>query len=216
MWKQAWNDPSFRKQLLFSTTLLAAVLALLFFVLAFAEQRSGFVIEEGWLDWYGASGNYSTAIFSCTYSAVWFGLIFTLGDPKRTLLLIRVYLLVQLLRAIILFLVPLDPPNGIVPLDDPFLRLTFYNGRPNLKDLFFSGHVATLLMFCFILPRRWQKNVMLLLALAAGLLLVLQRVHYAIDVAAAPAFAFLAVFIARRWTGRSSSSSSAASSTTIS
>lgn len=175
------------------------MLAILFFVLEYAEKRNGFVIERGLTDYLGAPKDYSGFIFSCTYATIVFGLLLTFGNPQRTLLLVRVYLLVQLFRCLLLLLVPLDPPEGIIPLHDPFLQSTFYNGRPNLKDLFFSGHVATLLMFPFILPQKWAKIVVLLLTIIAGSLLVLQRVHYAIDVGAAPLFAFLAFRLARRW-----------------
>lgn len=175
------------------------MLVILFFVLEYAEKRNGFVIERGLLDFIAAPKDYSIFIFTCTYATIVFGLLLTFGNPQRTLLLVRVYLLVQLFRCLLLLLVPLNPPEGIIPLHDPFLQSTFYNGRPNLKDLFFSGHVATLLMFPFILPQKWAKIIVLLLTIVAGSLLVLQRVHYAIDVGAAPLFAFLAFRLAKRW-----------------
>ncbi len=209
-WPAAWRDFSFRKNLFVSIILLAVVLAGFFFVLEYAETREGIVIEKGWLDGIAGTQDFSTWIFACTYIATLAGIFFCSRKPLTALLLIRTYLLLQFFRALTLLIFPLDPPEGIIPLDDPFLRSTFYNGRPNLKDLFFSGHVATLVMFVFIVPQKWVKMLLVVAAVVAGMLLALQRAHYVVDVIAAPLFAFGAFVVARWWTSfmRLSTSSS--------
>lgn len=194
-----WNNPIFRKQLVISLALLALVLLLLFFILEYAENRAGFIIEKGWMDAIAAPANYSVLIFTATYSAAAFGVFLCFRKPETALLLIRTYLLLQLMRALVLFVVPLDPPEGIIPLNDPFLQSTFYNGRPNLKDLFFSGHIATTLIFFCILPQRWAKGIIITLTLLAATCIVLQRVHYISDVIAAPFFTWIAFRLAKRW-----------------
>jgi hypothetical protein len=199
-WSKALKDPSFRKNLLWSLLLLIFVLTGFFFVLQFAENRDGIVIEKHWLDGIISPRDFSSWIFTCTYGATILGLIFCFRNPVTTLLLIRTYLLLQLLRAITMLLVPLNPPEGIIPLNDPFLHATFYSGRPNLKDLFFSGHVATLVMFIPLISNKWVKGIIVAAALTAGILLAAQRVHYVIDVIAAPLFAVIAFLLARKWT----------------
>ncbi len=198
-WTAAWKEISFRKNLLASIILLVFVLAGFFFVLEYAEARDGIVIEKGLLDGVVSPSDFSGVIFGFTYAATVAGLFFCSRRPFLALLLIRTYLLLQLFRALTLLVFPLDPPEGIIPLDDPFLRSTFYNGRPNLKDLFFSGHVATLVMFVFIVPQKWVKILLVIAAVVAGVLLALQRAHYVVDVIAAPLFAFGAFVVARWW-----------------
>jgi hypothetical protein len=193
------------RRLFISLGLLAGVITLLFFVLEYVEDRSGVVIERGWLDAIPPY-DHSLLIFSMSYLVILFGIVVCVRRRESELLLIRSYLLLQFFRCITLLLVPLDPPDGIIPLDDPFLESTFYNGRMNLKDLFFSGHIGTMLLFAFILRDKWMKGLVIGFTILTAILLVVQRVHYITDVAAAPVFAFLAFFIARRWTSAASSS----------
>lgn len=57
-------------------------------------------------------------------------------------------------------------------------------------DLFFSGHTALLFIF-FSISRR---SIFALLTIVLAFLLMIQRVHYSIDVIAAVPFAFGIVF----------------------
>ncbi|CAN5357272.1 hypothetical protein BH09BAC5_BH09BAC5_29030 [soil metagenome] len=197
-WRTAFTDKLFRRKFLISIILLALVLTGFYFVLGYAEKRQGLIIEKGWLNEILMPRDFSFWIFSFTYSATILGLLFCFRNPLTTLLLIRTYLLIQLLRAIVLLIFPLNPPEGIIPLDDPFLHSTFYAGRPNLKDLFFSGHVATLVMFILIVHSKWLRPILIFATCAAGILLILQRVHYISDVVAAPFFAFVAYYFVKK------------------
>lgn len=198
-WSAALKDNFFRRKLFASAFLLILVLILFFFVLQFAEKRNGFVIEKNWLNGIIPPTDFSTWIFTFTYSATFLGLTFCFLKPSTTLLLIRTYLLLQFLRALTLLIIPLNPPEGIIPLNDPFLHATFYNERANLKDLFFSGHVATLVMCIPIISNKWIRIILAIAATAAGILLIAQRVHYIADVITAPFFAVLAFYLAKRW-----------------
>ncbi|MDQ3110595.1 MAG: hypothetical protein M3R17_11935 [Bacteroidota bacterium] len=198
-WKSALKNKSFRKDLFLSIVFLGAVLFGFIFVLEFVENRSGFSIEKDWLNKIIAPRDFSSWIFTCTYGAIIPGIVFCFLKPDTAILLIRTYLILQFLRAITLLLVPLNPPEGIIPLQDPFLHATFYDGRQNLKDLFFSGHVATLVMFVLVVPQKWVKWLLIIAAIAAGVLLIGQRVHYVVDVIAAPVFAVAAFKLAKRW-----------------
>lgn len=198
-WSSALKDRSFKRQLLVSTLLLVAVLTGFFFILQYAENRDGITIEKGWLKNIIASTDFSGWIFTLMYGATVLGIFSCFRKPGTALLLIRTYLLLQSLRAFTLLLVPLNPPEEIIPLQDPFLDATFYNGRTNLKDLFFSGHVATLVMFIPIISNKWIRLIIALAVIAIGIFLVAQRVHYIVDVIAAPVFAIIAFLLARRW-----------------
>ena len=97
-----------------------------------------------------------------------------------------------LFRVLTLFFVPLDSPESIIPLHDEILTHTFYAGGENLKDLFFSGHAATLFLFYFFTVNKVLKYLFLAAAISVSIGVVVQHVHYSYDVIAAPIFAYIA------------------------
>jgi membrane-associated phospholipid phosphatase len=198
-WKEAFREKHFRNVFLRDALLLICVLCILFVTLAYAETRTGFVIERGWLDAFISPIDLSLPIFIITYFATVGGVLLCILQPDELLRLIRLYLLIQGIRILTLLLLPLEAPEGIIPLNDPILQNTFYAGRPNLKDLFFSGHTATILMYGLVSGVVWRRWVFALLAAAAGILLAIQRVHYMLDVIAAPVFVWVCVWILTKW-----------------
>jgi len=93
------------------------------------------------------------------------------------------FAIVHLVRDFTLFLVPLSPPENTIYLEDPFLR-TFTPGKVLTKDLFFSGHTSFLfLIFYFADQFYWIQCTFFVLTL---IFLILQKVHYTIDIFIAP------------------------------
>lgn len=92
-------------------------------------------------------------------------------------------------------LVPLEPPVDIIPLQDDFLSGTFYDGRVLLKDLFFSGHTASIAVLAFLIQDKKWSRMILTMSIIVGSMLIMQHVHYTIDVVCAYMFAYLACTI---------------------
>ncbi len=89
------------------------------------------------------------------------------------------------MRFVTLSLVALDPPPGMVPLVDPIS--SFFSGNAAItKDLFFSGHTTTMVLIFLCLERRADKIIALIAAFTVAYLLLVQHIHYTIDVLAAP------------------------------
>lgn len=197
-WQTARTDARFRRLFLYSLLFLAVALTLLTLILGYTERRTGIVIEKNWLAAFPPQ-DFSILIFSITYGFAAAGIVYFFRRPETAMMLVQGYAMLTALRCITLLLVPLDPPEAIIPLNDPLLQHSFYAGRPNLKDLFFSGHVATLLLFGFLCKRKMISLIFFSAGAAAGVFLAVQRVHYITDIVAAPLFAFLAVFFTRRW-----------------
>ena len=97
-----------------------------------------------------------------------------------------------------MYILPLESPASIIPLKDSFLQNSFYSGRENLKDLFFSGHTATVFLFAFAFKKRVLKLFFAIGGTVVGIFVVLQHVHYSIDVIVAPAFAYFSVYLQRK------------------
>ena len=86
-------------------------------------------------------------------------------------------------------LVPFEAPEKLIVLKDPFVEM-FGSGESLTKDLFFSGHTATLFLLFLVVESKCLKYVFLVSAIIVGVAIVLQHVHYVIDVFAAPFFTY--------------------------
>jgi len=84
---------------------------------------------------------------------------------------------------------PLEAPPGMIPLDDPLVRL-LGPGKLLTKDLFFSGHTATLFLLGCAVPGRRSRILFFVCTAIVGISVLWQHVHYTIDVLAAPLFAY--------------------------
>jgi hypothetical protein len=62
------------------------------------------------------------------------------------------------------------------------------------KDLFFSGHTATMVFVCVFLKRNIEKKIALILSVLLVILLLIQHIHYTIDVIGAIAFTLFSIW----------------------
>jgi hypothetical protein len=106
------------------------------------------------------------------------------------LLVLWTYILLSLSRFLSITLVPLDPPANLIGLADP-LANTFYGPKFVTKDLFFSGHTSSLFLLFLCLRNRTDKMLALAGTVMVGILLLVQHVHYTMDVLAAPVLTWL-------------------------
>ncbi len=130
-----------------------------------------------------------TGIF--TNLPIFICILLILHRPMSTVYMFTAAILICIIRACSLYFVALEPPIHIIPLADPILEATFYRGNALLKDLFFSGHTANIMLIGLLADQIIIKRTMVVISALVGLLLILQHVHYSIDVLAAPLFAVL-------------------------
>lgn len=176
---------------------LAIVLFSFLHFLTFNETRIGFVFNDPILSRFEPI-NVSTITFITTYSFGLTGLVIATQHPIVFIQLIQAYTIMTIIRITCLYLVPLEPPVHIIPLKDIFLESSFYSGRENLKDLFFSGHTATICLFAFGFKNKQQKWIFSIGTVIVAMLILLQHVHYSIDVIAAPIVSFIAIRIQQK------------------
>ncbi len=129
--------------------------------------------------------NVSVYIFTITYGAIMLYVVFEFRKPHFLSRLMFAYAILLWLRVLTMSLLQLKAPIDIVFLQDPFLNSFIYDGNID-TDLFFSGH-AGLLFLLFFLSKKW---IFLFLGIVLSVLLMIQRVHYSIDVLAAFPFAY--------------------------
>jgi hypothetical protein len=98
-----------------------------------------------------------------------------------------------------IYWVALNPPEGLVDLHDPIAELFIYGENLAItKDLFFSGHTATMVFVCYFLPLAKERKIAIALTNVLVILLLVQHVHYSLDILAAPIATWVAIQLARR------------------
>ncbi|MGI8636566.1 MAG: phosphatase PAP2-related protein, partial [Segetibacter sp.] len=107
-------------------------------------------------------------------------------------------LFVSVSRLLTNYYVSLEPPVGLVSLVDPIL-LQFYGPDGITKDLFYSGHTASVFLAYLILRKKSEKIAALIATIIVGISLLLQHIHYTIDVVTAPFFVYFLFLLARKF-----------------
>ncbi len=198
VWRTHWQNLEFRQRFQLGLVIWIPVLIAFPFFFQFIEQRSGWAPN----DWLLAQlPSYDTSI-PC-FLVIWgmFGLFFyrALYQPKMLLLFLWGFIVLSLMRFCSIYLVPLEPPFNLIPLRDPISNL-FYGGKNSFitKDLFFSGHTSTQFLIFLCLQKKSDKIMALFATFLVGLMVLIQHVHYSMDVLAAPPLTYLVYLIAKR------------------
>lgn len=196
-WLLAIKNISFRSKLIIGIVLLLIVLIALPVFFQYIEQRQGYNLNDPLLVVL-PSANVSIPIFAMIWSMALLFIIRSTNNPQLFITYLFGFLFLCLFRFITLTLVPLNAPNSLIELQDPLSN--FFYGKKGFvtKDLFFSGHTATLCLFFFCFQRKWDKVIALLCTIAVGFLVLIQHVHYTIDVIVAPVFTYLSFFMAKK------------------
>ena len=173
----------------------------IFQAMSIAELRNGITLQDPLHAILPSPVDFSKWIFAATYSATFLTVYFCLIDGMdRTAVAFFGFSLILLLRSCTMLLVPLDPPEGMIPLVDPLIGY-FNSGQfVPTKDLFFSGHVASMFFFFFITQRVGLKRLLAILTTVVILTILWQRVHYTADVLAGAVIGWrVAVFVNQKF-----------------
>ncbi len=196
-WRHFFKSPSFVLWWMGSLMLALFVSWGITVFLAWSEKRDGIVLND-WLLARLPMIDLSHILCTATWSGVALGVIFSLRSPYRSLRLFWVSILIGILRILTIYMVPLDPPVGIVPLRDIFLEHSYYSGEVLVKDLFFSGHVSSLIIAALITDVLWARRLIFGLCIAVGVMLLIQHAHYTVDVLVAPFFGYFSYWLATK------------------
>lgn len=132
----------------------------------------------------------SLPTFFLTYTCIIGIIIHLLAHPRVLHYGFRAFTAVFILRTFFIYLVPLAPPPQTILLKDPFLDSLIWGNVAITNDLFFSGHVADICVFVFLSRSNWLRYFLIVCAVAVGVMVVWQHVHYTADVVAAPFFSY--------------------------
>ena len=193
-WKKAWQYPSFRNRMIAGLFILPVILLFFQYFFGIIEKRKGIQLSDWVLDTLPAY-DLSIPIFVIIWLMTIFIIVRCIQSPSLFILFLWSYIFLCLSRIITISLVPLAPPQGLIELKDPVTNF-FYGGKFISRDLFYSGHTATQFLLFLCLQKRRERLMALIATVLLGSMILLQHVHYIIDVVSAPFFSFLAYRLA--------------------
>lgn len=187
-WKEFLSDKKNKVELIVSLILLAIVLTGLANFVNYIELRTGVVLSDPILNLFNPI-DLTWIIFGLIYISLIVAIITLIENPQRLIFALQLYTLMALVRIAAMFLLPLEPPEKIILLRDPFVEF-FGSGQTLTKDLFFSGHTATLFILFLVSEKKIIRTIFLISTIVVALCVLLQHVHYTIDVLAALFFTY--------------------------
>lgn len=168
--------------------LLAVILGILPSFFANIELRKGVQVHD-WVLAQIPAHNVSVLIFSIIWGMGALAFYRAARRPSMYVTYVWAYALIMIVRMFTISMVKLDPPAGLIQLTDP-LTGVFYGHATITKDLFFSGHTSTLLLIYLTMDKKGDRIIGLIAVFIVACLLLVQHVHYTMDIVAAPFFVY--------------------------
>jgi hypothetical protein len=187
-WKSFFSNKRNRTEFIITVIILAALMISFSQFLQFVEQRKGVVLSDPILKAFNPF-DLTWLTFALIYLSLIIFVVTSFNKPDRLLLAFQAYGLMVIFRTIAMYLTPFNAPETLLQLNDPFVQL-FGKGQILTKDLFFSGHTGTLFLLFLLAENKSLKIIFLIFTLTVGTAVLLQHVHYSIDVFVAPFFAY--------------------------
>ncbi|MEN8194300.1 MAG: phosphatase PAP2-related protein [Bacteroidota bacterium] len=193
-WKNELSNRNFR--ILFIISIISAVVVITSFTnyRIYNEARMGFTFTDPFQVLFSPI-DLTWSTFTLIYGGLFLGIYYFIQKPHVFVHALLTYSILVLFRIILMYSLPLDPPLTMISLRDPFVEL-LGSGPPLDKDLFFSGHTATMFMLFLLSYTSVQKKIFLVGSILVGLSVVLQHNHYTVDALVAPFIAYASYRIA--------------------
>jgi membrane-associated phospholipid phosphatase len=200
-WQAAWQLPGFRQRLVLGIALVVSLLSVFPYFFQQIEHRHGVLLNDRLL----ASlppHNVSIPLFILIWSLSTLAAIRAVQNPRILVVFLWCFLFLSIFRTITILVVPLDPPVGLIGLADPLSNFFYGHDRFITKDLFFSGHTSSMFLLYFCLTNRRDRQVALIVTFLVAFLLLVQHVHYTLDIIGGFLFGWLSWLLGSRIGGK--------------
>jgi hypothetical protein len=189
IWVEALQSPKTRSKILLASVVTIIMLSGMPFFFGHIEKRERCCIKR-----LGAGLPACLQCIPLIFALIWgmAALIVyrALYNPNIYIKYAWTLFFVNLTRMITILVFALDPPHGMVHLIDPITGI-FYGNAVITKDLFYSGHTSTMVLVFLCLDKRNDKIIGFIAIICVMVLLLIQHIHYTIDVLAAPVFVYI-------------------------
>lgn len=196
IWGDAWQLPLFKLKFLLGLGSFLTLLNVFPVFYQYIEKRNGIMNHDVVLQLLPAV-DVSIPIFIITWFMALLMILNAIKNPSVFITFLYGFIILNIARFISISLIPFNPPHDLIPISDPIANI-FYGDTYVTKDLFFSGHTATQFL-CFLCLQKSHDRIFGLIAtVLMGVLVLVQHVHYTIDVVSAPVFAYLCYWLATK------------------
>ncbi|MFT3935565.1 MAG: hypothetical protein QM726_18200 [Chitinophagaceae bacterium] len=144
-WSYAWTQPLFRLKFILVWLLIFPLLTIFHLFFQHIEKRNGAVLNDWLLDIIPVH-NVSLPVFIFIWGATLLAIVRSIKKPQMLLVFLWTYLLVSVSRILCIWLVPLNPPEQLIPLVDPLTNF-FYGKQYVTKDFFSLAIPQVCLLF---------------------------------------------------------------------
>ena len=146
--------------------------------------------------------NWSVTIFIILYAFLIHIVYVSIKNPNTIVVGLTTYCAVNLIRMGTMYSLTLEPPPGMILLVDPIATWLVYPNSGFAKDLFFSGHVSSMMAIVLVESNKRIKIVKIIGTIAVGIFLAWQHVHYTLDLIVAPFVTYAVFMVVRRFVER--------------
>ena len=197
-WKEAWKSSNFKFHFFFTLALILGLTQFFPHFFDYLEARNGTRLNDPLLNLIPPN-DVSMLVFFFLYTGVLICFMANLIHPRHLVLAFQTYAFVTMMRIVSLYFVCLEPPFGYIELGEPVLSNFFTtHGKICSKDLFFSGHFSSILSIYFSVTQKKYKYILLVFSIMVAVLVLVQHVHYTIDIVAALPFTWLCYWFSKK------------------
>jgi len=183
-WKEAVKDQCFLIKLIVVSAIFIGILVAFPHFFHHIEQRDGKLLRDFIVENVRPT-DVSIPIFICIWGITALVIVRSVKEPQLFLNAFCAFVILTLFRMVTISLIALNPPQGLIPLVDPISNFFYGKSHFITKDLFFSGHTSSQFLYFLSLYKRRDKVLALVSTVIVGSLVLVQHVHYTVDVVAA-------------------------------
>ncbi len=189
LWKEAFQQSRYRWALVFCAGMM---LNIVFYMPHFYQDI--ILPRQGSIPWDPVltvlpPRDWSLITFLILYVSIGQTLISHFRSPRIVMVALTAYCGANLIRMATMYLFTFEPPPGMILLVDPISSIA-YPDSAFAKDLFFSGHVSTVMILVLVEPLPLARRLKAAGTILMAVLLAWQHVHYTIDILFAPLFSY--------------------------
>lgn len=198
-WRECVGSTRGRLAIAFS---LAVILSMVLFMPYYYQEiigpKVGILLNDPVLNLFTPI-DWSNAVFFILTVALVQTVAMYLGNAQVFLTGLMSFCVVNILRAISMYIITLEPPADMILLIDPISASLVYPEKAFAKDLFFSGHVSSMMILVYIERNRVWYLVKVAATALMALFLAWQHVHYTVDLLVAPIATYFVYLGVRRF-----------------